>query len=783
MSIAPPPIRQTRLSASAVFLAVGVVWALLYAARLLGPLQGVTFAILGAATLVAVIVGIRKYRPQPLWPWIVIFCALVLFLIEGDVRLQLNTLGNLTHSRSLVPDYIAIPGYLLAATGLTRLARGNDPDRGRNFDMILDGLVASLAIFTLAWAFMIDPVLAHGASPLQVRVVLACYPPLSVYLVYIAFRIGFKPGTRTTPASRLLVLTMVLFLIGDTTYMLAELHKITLSSELISLPYLLSFVAFGAVVLHPSMIKLSSSPATRQQEAPTRGRLMLVAATLSLPAIVAVINQQRSVTDRIAIASIVGLLTIAASLRIFRALHASAKAQGELVYQVTHDTLTGLPNRAMVELFINGALQAAEGDNPKVALFFLDIDQFKFVNDTYGHSLGDELLIEVAERLRDTARPKDLVARIGGDEFVIGLKDVRDLTHARQLAERIRVSFHAPFNVRDSETYVFASVGVALAEGSHMTSAETMIRDADNAMYQAKSQGRDAVAVFDASMRERVALRHSMEQELQVALALDELTIEYQPLMDLQSGRVMSLEALLRWTRANGEEVPPTTFIPIAEESGLIIDIGRWVISQACAQVQEWRTTVHGARDLRVAVNVSAAQLRDPDLVPTVRKALREHHLPGSALELELTESLLMDNIPRSVATLGELKQLGVELSIDDFGTGYSSLAYLRRLPVDSVKIDRVFVEGLDRTDSSNATLVAAIIAMSHALGMTTIAEGVENVAQEDRLRELGCNRVQGFYYSVPVGAHQIPSTILRLNGTGGLRLVREDEAAGRSAS
>ena len=782
MAITRPTSSTPGFDAPTVFAGVGTIWALLYGANVLGPLESLTFAILGVATFGAIVFGLRKFRPQPLWPWLVIVGALILFLIEGDVRLHLNTLGNLTAQRSLVPDLIAIPGYLLLAFGLTRLARGNDPDAGRNFDMVLDGLVASLAILTCAWAFMIDPVLGHNASPLKVRIVLACYPPLSVYLVYIAFRIGFKPGTRSTTASRFLVIAMICMLVGDTVYMLAELGKLHPSSTLINVPYLLAFVTFGAAVLHPTMATLSSSQAPRQ-EAPTRGRLTLVAAALGIPALVAVVNYQRSTTDRIAIAVIVVVLTITATLRIFRALHSSAKAQAELVYQVTHDTLTGLPNRAMVELFVNGALQSTDGSEARVALLFLDIDQFKFVNDTYGHSLGDELLIEVAERLRETARPKDLVARIGGDEFVVVLKDIRDLAHARQLAERIRVSFHAPFNVRESATYVFASVGVALAEGSvPMTSAETMIRDADNAMYQAKSSGRDAVAVFDASMRERVAVRHSLEQELQVALAHDELTVEYQPIMDLSAGRVTSLEALLRWTRSNGEEVPPTVFIPIAEESGLIIEIGRWVIGQACAQLEEWRSSVHGARDVRISVNVSSAQLRDPDLVPSVRRALREYNLPGNALELELTESLLMDNVPKAVSTLTELKQLGVQLSIDDFGTGYSSLAYLRRLPVDFVKIDRVFVEGLDRTDSSNATLVAAIIAMSHALGIVIVAEGVENAAQEERLRELGCDRVQGFLYSRPVEAAEVTATLHRLTGTG-LRLVTRDAEAGRSAS
>ncbi len=768
--------------ASIFFLGFGALFAALAAADLLGPLESLTFVLLGLATFAAIVVGLRRYRPDPLWPWLSIIGALVLFLIGGAERTHLHTLGNLTGTRSLLPDLIAIPGYLLLAAGLTSLARSNNRTSRRNVDMVLDGLVAAFAVLTFAWVFMIDPVLFRHDTPLGVRIVLACYPPLSIYLVSIAFRIGFDPGAPRIPARYLLITSLLFMLCGDIVYVFADLDMIKVASSLIDLPYLLAFVTFAGCALHPSMADLSSpvAPAPQVSELQTRGRLAIVAAALVIPAFVSLSTQDRPLSDRIAVTIIVLALAVTATWRIFRALRSSARSQIIMAHQATHDGLTGLPNRALLEQLVNAWLQNAKG-TPDIALLFLDLDRFKFVNDTWGHSLGDELLIEVARRLRSTVRANDLVARIGGDEFAIVLKN-SSLEQSTRMAERIRRSFREPFTVRNAETFVTTSVGVSFAErGYPMTDAESLIRDADNAMYVAKSSGRDDVAVFDSSMRDRVAQRLALEQQLRAALERDELHLDYQPMIDMGTGRVVTVEALLRWTPASLAPVPPTVFIPIAEESGLIIEIGSWVIHRACRQIKQWRTEIFGASDLRVSVNLSAMQLRDPNLLTTVRQALSDNDLPSHALILELTESQLMDNLTASIKVLEMIRTLGVSLSIYDFGTGYSSLAYLKQLPVDFAKVDRSFVEGLDVADSSDETLVAAIIAMSHALGIAVVAEGVETGTQDHRLRELDCDQAQGYLYSRPTGTDGVPNAIRRLNGTG-LRVISGDVAVGQSA-
>jgi diguanylate cyclase (GGDEF)-like protein len=408
------------------------------------------------------------------------------------------------------------------------------------------------------------------------------------------------------------------------------------------------------------------------------------------------------------------------------------------------------------------ALRTSAFERRQVALLFLDVDRFKLVNDTVGHALGDDLLVEVARRIKATVRHDDLVARTGGDEFVVVLEHLTEEAEGVDWAERIRGCFASPFLVRGNEIYSSASVGVVVADGRDRTvDFGTMIRDADTAMYQVKEAGRDGIAVFDASMRDRAAERVALEHDLRSGIERGEVSVHYQPIMALPHGPAVGVEALVRWTHPRFGEIPPSKFVPIAEESGLIEALGALVLADACRSLAHWRLDVPAAAELYVCVNVSARQLRDPSLPDQVSTALAENGLPAQALCLELTESILMENLGEA-ERLNELRDLGVRLSIDDFGTGYSSLSYLKRFPLDYVKIDRAFVEGLDRPHTSDESLVAAIVAMTRAMGMLTIGEGVQTAAQERRLIELGCDAAQGYRYSRAVPADEVPAMLRR---------------------
>jgi EAL domain-containing protein (putative c-di-GMP-specific phosphodiesterase class I) len=359
------------------------------------------------------------------------------------------------------------------------------------------------------------------------------------------------------------------------------------------------------------------------------------------------------------------------------------------------------------------------------------------------------------------------VARIGGDEFVVVVSELRSEREALEVADRTRRQFSQPFEVRDSEIASSVSIGVAVADGTDpAVDGEAMVRDADTAMYQAKEAGRDGVAVFDGSMRDRASRRLALERDLHHAVDRRELTVHYQPIVELTTGRITGFEALLRWDHPMWGQIPPLSFIPVAEDTGLIVEIGAWVLREALRQLAEWRHDLRGGNKLSMAVNLSARQLRDDRVVERVRRAIVDAGIPPESVTLELTESTLMENPATAAELLTQLKALGVSIAIDDFGTGYSSLAYLRRFPVDCVKIDRAFVDDLDRDDTAEETLIAAIVAMAGALSVETIAEGVETEAQHQRLRALGCDEAQGYLFSRPAAADQIPDIVARLNAT-----------------
>jgi diguanylate cyclase (GGDEF)-like protein len=429
-------------------------------------------------------------------------------------------------------------------------------------------------------------------------------------------------------------------------------------------------------------------------------------------------------------------------------------------HRALHDSLTGLPNRALFEDRLDRALAEQERRGSSVAVIFLDIDHFKLVNDSLGHHAGDELLTAIAPRLKQALRPGDTVARFGGDEFGVLLEDVSNERDATRVAERIAGALARPFVVDGREHFVTVSAGIALGRAADLPA--TLIRDSDAAMYRAKERGRARYEIFDEMMRVRIAHRLQIENELRSAIDRSELRVHYQPVVSLATGRITGVEALARWQHPQHGLMQPADFIPIAEESGLITALGRWVLEQACSQTSGWHRANADEAPIGISVNMSVRQLGDHhQLTEFVRRTLEVTGLDPASLSLELTEGALIDEAETAAAALRDLKGLGIRLVLDDFGTGYSSLASLQRLPFDSIKLDKTFVSrlGQDRVDHA---IVTAVVALAQSLDLTVIAEGVETAEQLAIVKALGCHHAQGFYFSRPI----VPEELGPLLGT-----------------
>ena len=439
---------------------------------------------------------------------------------------------------------------------------------------------------------------------------------------------------------------------------------------------------------------------------------------------------------------------------VMRDISERKRFESQLAHQATHDPLTGLPNRNLLLDRLTNAMARADRKRSRVAVLFLDLDHFKVVNDSLGHALGDELLVAIARRLEVALRPGDTVARFGGDEFVVLCEDLVSQSDAVAIAERVDQAITGAFEIDDNEVYVGVSIGIAFPD-DHDVDPATLIRDADAAMYRAKEKGRARWEVFDNAMRASAVDRLDIESALRRALDRRELRVHYQPIIDLASGRIAAVEALLRWEHPDRGLLAPGEFITVAEETGLIVPIGAWVLEQACRQVHRWHASVPGLSRLGLSVNLSGRQLGHPTLVEEVADIVADTHMEPSRLELEITESVLMDDVDRSEEALGGLRRLGVRLGVDDFGTGYSSMSYLRRFPVDVLKVDRSFVDGLG-SDPSDSAIVAAIITLAHTLGLSAVAEGVESPDHVAELRNLGCDRAQGYLFARPAPGDEL---------------------------
>ena len=438
------------------------------------------------------------------------------------------------------------------------------------------------------------------------------------------------------------------------------------------------------------------------------------------------------------------------------------QAEETVHYQTYHDLLTGLPNRAKFRDHLGRALAQAKRRDHALSVMILDLDNFKIINDSLGHGVGDELLIHMAGRLRQCLGGEDVLARLGGDEFAVLVPQIGSREEMTVMGHKLINALSAPLRIKGHDLFVSASIGITTApEDGEL--ADTLIRQTEIAMYQAKSQGRSRLQHWQPSMQGAFDGRIQMEADLRRALANEEFVLFYQPQIDAQSGKINGFEALLRWWHPTHGLLAPGAFIPLAEETGVIIPMGEWILRRAAAQQAEWRS--NGLPPIRLAVNISSRQMETADFVGSVTRALEAHRLEPSAIELEITESMLMRDLEGSAAKLAQLVDTGVQIAVDDFGTGYSSLKYLSRFPIHTIKIDRAFVKDLDR--DGNPAIVNAIVGMGQGLGLNVIAEGVENTRQLDKLRQLKCNEMQGYLFGAPMSAAEATRLLAQQAGHG----------------
>ncbi len=635
----------------------------------------------------------------------------------------------------VVGEALRFTGVTLGASLFFAMRRDDQAPALRHLALAWSSLLAASAILLLSWTLAASIPRWSLASLLAVAAALtALRAPLAIGGIRIA-----PPELRRSRIAATLA--------GLSLFAAVHMMPSDAPAPIIALA-LIDTVALGALAITTTSILASWTPARA-----TTAAITILAAGSSLLPVAGAFIVGPSARFWIAAGACRGVVEIGLALAIAfnrvdaerrRALESVARAE-QLAY---HDALTGLPNRALFFDRLNVALAHAARHKHRLAVLFLDLDRFKNVNDSLGHTLGDDLIREAALRLQKCMRSEDTVARFGGDEFLVLLRIVGRVEDAGRVAQKILEAISQPYRLGKSEIITTASVGIAVYP-TDGTDAETLVRNADAAMYRAKEAGRDASRFYAPAMNANALEELELESDLRRALERNQLALHYQPLVDLERGTIYGLEALIRWEHPRLGLLSPDRFIPVAESTGLIIPIGNWVIRESCRQIKAWHRLL--GNELVVSVNLSPRQFEQPDLPGQVRMAFEEAGLRPRFLELEITESHAMADVAKSIRILGELKTLGVRLAIDDFGTGYSSLSYLKQFPVDTLKLDRSFVREI--TVPEDGAIARGIIAMAHSLNLRVLAEGVETLGQLEFLKEHACDRLQGYLFSRPLPA------------------------------
>ena len=722
----------------------------------------------------SIVLAVRRFRPKKSWPFFALLASGVFFASEMYLR-AIWSVGLYAHLNfhSVLVNSLAIAGYIVVISAVKEFAAGGTrSNRSANSDMLLDGTMAALMVLAVIWLFVINPAFTGRSIGVLNKVLLALYPMMSLVMIVILVRIVFSEHRSQGQAYWYFLASMVLLFTGDMLTLVVAAYNVPISLPEAFLPYVLTTVLASVGVTHPSMTLLVDSAAEKSRSTYRGSQIALISIALVMPAVLAWGNVGRGFTDHLAWFVIDLSLILVAILRFRRALTYARKTENYLREVANRDELTGLPNRRyLIEVLEQTLRSLKTGEYLLVA--FIDIDQFKLVNDSYGHSVGDELLRLLGSRLKINAPAGAQVGRLGGDEFVVIFRPEESLKMVEARARTLQMLLNESVDLGVTQLFVTGSIGLSVVNNESALDPEEILQGADIAMYVAKSRGRNSAVVYQRSMQESVGHRLALKNELRKAISNNELSLAYQPIVSLSRGAVVGAEALMRWNNPTFGEVSPMEFIPLAEETGLIQELGSWAMSMGFKQRALWQSKALFVSDFYVSVNLSALQLIDDSIVEMVRSSLSSHSLKGVGITVEVTESMVMKNFEQGKNTLRKIRDMGVRIAVDDFGTAYSSLSYLRDISLDILKIDKSFIDAIEGHGSkANTSIVAAILAMAQALDMTVIAEGVESKSQLEKLELLGCDLIQGFYFSRPVSPKAFEEVVAPIE-----RQVREFKA------
>jgi diguanylate cyclase (GGDEF)-like protein len=736
-----------------------------------GSARDVLYLVVGTGSVVCVLVGIHIHRPNDPLGWYLLALGLAATSV-GDVLTLVRGLPPHAARPDPSASYaLYLAGYACIVGAVLRL--GRDPNQTGRREDDTDAAIIALGALAVSWHFLMASYAASNSMTSVARLAMLSYPILDIVLVFVVLR-SLVFGMPERPCFRMLAAGLLVTSASDFFYGLLVLHNGSQTARPVEAGLLVAYVLVGAAALHPSAAEatpIAPKPVPNVYRRETNGRSRIPAVAFAgfiPPSILLVASSLGQPTDVPALSALCVAVFALIYLRMMwligqitgqtneieihaRALEASHcqrdSLETDLRHLAFHDELTGLANRALLHDRVEHALAAAPRSGRSVALCFGDLDGFKTVNDTLGHHVGDNVLVRASRLLTSIVRPGDTVARLGGDEFAVLMVDIEHPDAAVDFARRIVSVLRDAPDFEGHQVGLSISVGVAYGEAGKTT--EQLLSEADSAMYEAKEGGKNCVEVFQPSMRSRMLERLDLTNGFRWALGRSEFFLQYQPIISLSDNRLRGFEALVRWGHPTLGEVAPLRFIPIAEETGFIVPLGRWVLVEACEQLAAW--TPRAGDELSLSVNLSRRQLMSPHLGDEVRTALALSGIDPHRLILEVTESVLMKEPERAIRALSELRSMGTRIAVDDFGTGYSSLSHLQRFPVDVLKIDKSFIDPLMGTDTASSALVTAIIGLAGSLGLEVIAEGIEHESQLHRLVDLGCGQGQGFLMSRPL--------------------------------